>query len=123
MHYPGEVTRSDGTISPTTYWDDYALAPDATYGTAKGQCGATSGYAFQSSFFKVLSLMHLTLLLLDFEIVEMIPLTKQRHVGPREECVREECSQAHESSNIKWMDSRIEQVLGDVRGAATGLVP
>jgi hypothetical protein len=36
MHYPGEVTRSDDTISPATCCDDYALAPDATYGTAKG---------------------------------------------------------------------------------------
>jgi hypothetical protein len=36
MHYPDEVTRSNGTISPATYWDDYALAPDATYGTANG---------------------------------------------------------------------------------------
>jgi hypothetical protein len=36
MHYPGKVTRRDGTISPTTCWDEYALAPDATYGTAKG---------------------------------------------------------------------------------------
>jgi hypothetical protein len=43
MHYPGEVIRSDGTTSPTTCWDDYALAPDVTYGTAKGQCGATFG--------------------------------------------------------------------------------
>jgi hypothetical protein len=36
MHYPGEVTRSDGTISPTTCWDNYALAPDVTYGTSNG---------------------------------------------------------------------------------------
>jgi hypothetical protein len=36
MHYPGEVTRSDGTIFPATCWDNYALAPNATYGTAKG---------------------------------------------------------------------------------------
>jgi hypothetical protein len=35
MHYPGVVTRSNDTISPTTSWDDYALAPDVTYGTAK----------------------------------------------------------------------------------------
>jgi hypothetical protein len=75
-----------------------------------------------SHFFKVLSLTHLTLLLLDFEIAETIPLAKRRHAGPREECVREECSQAHESSYIKWMDSCIERVLGDVRGAATRLV-
>jgi hypothetical protein len=36
MHYPGEVTRSDGTTSPATCWDDYALAPDVMYVTAKG---------------------------------------------------------------------------------------
>jgi hypothetical protein len=36
MHYPGEVTQSDGTISPATCWDDYALAPDVVYGSAKG---------------------------------------------------------------------------------------
>jgi hypothetical protein len=35
MHYPGKVTRSDGTIPPTTCWDDYALAPNVTYGTSK----------------------------------------------------------------------------------------
>jgi hypothetical protein len=52
--------------------------------------------------------MHLTLLLLDFKIAEMILLAKRRHVGPREECAREECSEACESSYIKWMDSRIK---------------
>jgi hypothetical protein len=36
MHYPDGVTWSDGTISPATCWDDYALAPDVTYGTTKG---------------------------------------------------------------------------------------
>jgi hypothetical protein len=35
MHYPSEVTRNDVTISPATCWDDYALAPNATYETAK----------------------------------------------------------------------------------------
>jgi hypothetical protein len=30
MGYPSEVTQSDGTISPATCWDDYALAPDTT---------------------------------------------------------------------------------------------
>jgi hypothetical protein len=74
----------------------------------RGQCGATSGQAFQSPFFKVLSLMHLTLLLLNFKIIETI---------------HEECSQAHESIHIKWMDSCIERVHADGRGAATGLVP
>jgi hypothetical protein len=42
MHYLGEV-RSDGATSHATCWDDYALAPDATYVTAKGQCETTSG--------------------------------------------------------------------------------
>jgi hypothetical protein len=36
MYYIGEVTQSDGTTSPATCWDDYALAPDVTYVTAKG---------------------------------------------------------------------------------------
>jgi hypothetical protein len=52
--------------------------------------------------------MHLTLLLLDFEIAETIRIAKQRHVGPREECLEEECSQARESIHIKWMDLRTE---------------
>jgi hypothetical protein len=42
MHYSGEVTQSDGTTSPTTCWDDCALAPDTMY-PLRGQCGATSG--------------------------------------------------------------------------------
>jgi hypothetical protein len=61
--------------------------------------------------------------MLDFEIIETIPHAKRRHAGPREECVREECSQFHESIHIKWMDSHIERVLTDGRGAANGLVP
>jgi hypothetical protein len=36
MHYPSEVTRSDGANSPATCWDDYALASDVMYGTANG---------------------------------------------------------------------------------------
>jgi hypothetical protein len=36
MHYPGEVTLSIGTTSPATCWDDYTVAPDMTYVTAKG---------------------------------------------------------------------------------------
>jgi hypothetical protein len=36
MHYPDEVTQSDGTSSPTTCWDNYALTPDMMYVTAKG---------------------------------------------------------------------------------------
>jgi hypothetical protein len=60
--------------------------------------------------------------MLDFEITKMIPLAKQRHVGPSEECVREECSQARESIHIKWTDSRIERVLADGQGVANGLV-
>jgi hypothetical protein len=61
--------------------------------------------------------MQLTSLQLDFEITKTIPHAKRRHVGPREEC-----SQAHESSYIKWTNSRIERVCGDVRGAATELI-
>jgi hypothetical protein len=34
LYYPGEVTWSDGICSPSTSWADYALAPDAMYGTA-----------------------------------------------------------------------------------------
>jgi hypothetical protein len=67
--------------------------------------------------------MHLTLLLLDFEIAKTIPLAKRRHAGPHEECVREECSQARESIHNKWTDLCIERVLADCRGAATGLLP
>jgi hypothetical protein len=67
--------------------------------------------------------MHLTLLALDFEIAEAILLAKRRHAGPHEECVREEFSQAHESIHIKWTDSRVERVLADDQGAATGLIP
>jgi hypothetical protein len=37
------------------------------------------GKLFGHPFLKVLSLTHLTLLLLDFEIAEMIPLAKRRH--------------------------------------------
>jgi hypothetical protein len=43
MHYPNEVTWSDGISSPTTCWADYALAPNTTYGNAQGKCGVTSG--------------------------------------------------------------------------------
>jgi hypothetical protein len=80
------------------------------------------GKLFGHPFFKVLSLTHLTLLLLDFEIAETISLAKRRHAGPRKECIREECSQARESSYIKWTDSCMERLLRDVRGAAIGLV-
>jgi hypothetical protein len=83
--------------------------------------GQLLGKLFGHPFSKFYPLAHLTLL--DFEIVEMIPLAKRRHRGPREEFVREECSQACESNYIKWMGSCIEQVLGDVRGASTRLIP
>jgi hypothetical protein len=36
LYYPSKVTRSDDTSSPATCWIDYALGPDATYGTAQG---------------------------------------------------------------------------------------
>jgi hypothetical protein len=51
--------------------------------------------------------------MLDFEIAETIPLEKQGHAGPREECVREECYKAHGSIHIKWTDSRIKRVHAD----------
>jgi hypothetical protein len=35
LHYPSEVTQSDGTSSPITCWAHYALAPDVMYGTAQ----------------------------------------------------------------------------------------
>jgi hypothetical protein len=123
MHYPDEVTRSNGTTSPATCGDDYALAPDATYITSKGVVWSDFWVSFLIIFFKVLSLTHLTSLLLDFEIAEMIPLAKRRHAISPKECVRKECSQACESIHIKWTDSCIERVLADGRGAATGLVP
>jgi hypothetical protein len=56
-------------------WADYALAPDVTYGTAQGAVWND----FWVSFFKVLSVTHLTLLMLDFEIAETILLGKRRH--------------------------------------------
>jgi hypothetical protein len=61
--------------------------------------------------------------MLDFEIAEMIPLAKRRHVGQHEECDREEFSQACESIHIKWTDSHIKRVLADGRGGANGLMP
>jgi hypothetical protein len=91
MHYPGEVTPGDGTTSPATCWDGYVLAPDTTYDvayvTVKGAVWSDFWVRFLVIFFKVLSLTHLILLLLDFEIAEMISLAKQRHVGLSEECV------------------------------------
>jgi hypothetical protein len=36
MHYPDEVTQSDGTTSPAICWANYAIAPDVTYGTTQG---------------------------------------------------------------------------------------
>jgi hypothetical protein len=119
MHYPGEVTHSDCTNSPAICWADYALAPDVMYGTAHGAVWSN----LWVSFFKVLSLTQLTLLMLDFEIIEMIPLAKRKHARPHEDCVQEECSQARELIHIKWTDSRIKRVLADRRGAANGLVP
>jgi hypothetical protein len=94
MHYPGKVTQSDGTTSLATCWADHALARDAAYGTTQGVVWRDFWVSFLVIFFKVLSLTHLTLVMLDFEIAETILLAKRRHVGPHEECVREECSQA-----------------------------
>jgi hypothetical protein len=52
MHYPGEVIRSDGTTSHATCWDDYALAPNATYGTAKGAVWSDFWVSFSVTLFK-----------------------------------------------------------------------
>jgi hypothetical protein len=98
------------------------LLPTQRMEPLKGQCGVTSGYAFLSSFFKVLSLTHLSLLMLEFEIAETIPLAEWGHAVPRKECVREECYEARKSIHIKWMDSSIEQVHTDSRGAANECV-
>jgi hypothetical protein len=51
MHYPGEVIRSDGTTSPATCWDDYALAPDVTYGTTKGAVWSNFWVSFSVTLF------------------------------------------------------------------------
>jgi hypothetical protein len=61
--------------------------------------------------------------MLHFKIAEMISLAKRRHVGSHEDCVQEECTQAHESIHIKWIDSRIKRVLPDGRGATNGFIP
>jgi hypothetical protein len=79
MHYPSEVYA----LARTTM----LLLLMRCMEPLRWQCGVTSRYVFWLSFFKVLSLTHLTLLLLDFEIAEMIPLAKRRHAGPRKECV------------------------------------
>jgi hypothetical protein len=60
------------------------------------------------------------LLLLDFEIVEMISLVKRRHAGPREECVREECSklvsQAISNGWIRASNEYLETFKGQQLG-------
>jgi hypothetical protein len=50
MHYPGEVTQSDGTTSLATWWVDYTLAPNTTYVIAKGAVRSD----FWVSFFVIL---------------------------------------------------------------------
>jgi hypothetical protein len=52
MHYPGEVTRSNGTTSPTICWDDYALAPNTTYVTAKGAVWSNFWVSFSVILFQ-----------------------------------------------------------------------
>jgi hypothetical protein len=76
MCYPGEVIQRDGTTSPATCWDDYALAPDVTYVTVKGAVWSDFWVSFRSSFFKVLSLTHLTCYYLILKNAETIPLAK-----------------------------------------------
>jgi hypothetical protein len=36
LHYSSEVTQRDDTHSLATYWVNYGLSPDVTYGTAQG---------------------------------------------------------------------------------------
>jgi hypothetical protein len=119
------LARSVGAMAPTLLplaGPTTLLLPTQHMETFRGQCGATSGKAFWSSFFIVLSLTYLTLLMLDFEIVEMIPLEKRRHAGPREDCVWEECYKARGSIHIKWTDSCFERVHVDGWGVANGLL-
>jgi hypothetical protein len=52
MHYPGEVTQSDGTTFPTNCWDDYALAPNMTYVTTKGAVWSDFWVSFSVIFSK-----------------------------------------------------------------------
>jgi hypothetical protein len=52
MHYPGEVTQSGGTISPATCWDDYALAPNTTYGSAQGAMWSNFWVSFSVILFQ-----------------------------------------------------------------------
>jgi hypothetical protein len=49
---PREVTQSDCTSSPITCWADYALAPDATYGTAQWAAWSDIWVSFLIIFFK-----------------------------------------------------------------------
>jgi hypothetical protein len=53
MHYSGEVTWSDGTTSPITCWDNYALALDATYGTTKGAVWSDFWVSFSVILFQI----------------------------------------------------------------------
>jgi hypothetical protein len=52
MHYPGKVTRSDGTTSTATCRDDYTLSPDATYVTANGTVWSDFWVSFSAIFFQ-----------------------------------------------------------------------
>jgi hypothetical protein len=52
MHYPREVTRSDGTTYPATCWDDYTFAPEVTYGTAKGVVWSDFWASFSVTLFQ-----------------------------------------------------------------------
>jgi hypothetical protein len=52
MHYPSKVTQSDGTTSPATCWDDYTLAPNVTYVTAKGAVWSDFWVSFSVTLFQ-----------------------------------------------------------------------
>jgi hypothetical protein len=53
LHYPSEVCHRGNESSAATYWDDYVLSPDATYGNAQGIVWSD----FWVTFFRVLFLM------------------------------------------------------------------
>jgi hypothetical protein len=116
MHYPSEVTRRDGTISPVICWDNYALAPDMMYGTSKGAMWNDFWVSFSVILFQSFIPDAPDFAIAFCEDAEMILLAKQTHAGPREECVQEECSQARESSYIKWMDLLSNEYLETFEG-------
>jgi hypothetical protein len=70
LHYPGEVTWSDGVSSPATCWADYALARDTMYGITQGAVWSDFWVSFLVILFQCFMVM------LQFEIAETIPLAE-----------------------------------------------